>query len=547
MIVGKEMKHSKQFKVSNRIPCKREAVVQLEGSTSFTGSPIAVVDIGCTFLRLIIAEKRKDGTCAILEQVVQSVPIGKDILSFKEISQDTLEHCVTILHDFHRLLSEYRIKAETVHAVAIAVLRQAENCDVFIDRLTIASGISFQVLEIGQTAYYYHLALRMIPKNKGLLENDSIAVLEIGGLTCSLLYRYQGEIQYAQTYNVGALRIRQQLESLRLGNRHLLDIVEGRIREMSENLKQNIKSKKTKFIFLGRVLRFAIPHLHTTGDVNVEASRIVWIQVSKVEALIKDVKGQSVAECASCWKIPYAEAELIAPTLMLVLLMAKALKCKALFIGNLSSSDGLVIEAADNPEREALMLRHIIRIARETGEKYGCDVKHAEMVMENAVSIFDILKKEHVCTPKHRMMLQVAALLHDIGMFINARGHHKHSNYLIRNTEFIGLSQDDITIIALIARYHRKSPPRLTHPEFASLTREQRLIVCKLAAILRVADALDRIHDQNLGKLTFKLMERELRCIPSRGVHVHAEQIALGEKGDLFKLMYGRCCVIKGV
>ena len=203
---------------------------KIETSDSTTAvHPIAVVDIGCTFLRLIIAEKRKDGRCAVLEQVVQSVPIGKDILSSKKISQDTLEHCVSILHDFHRLLCEYRIQAETVHAVAIAALRQAENCDVFLNRLTIASGISFQLLEIGQTAYYYHLALRMIPSNKGLLENDSIAVLEIGGLTCSLLYRDQGEIQYAQTYNIGALRIRQQLESLHLGNRYLGDIVEGRM------------------------------------------------------------------------------------------------------------------------------------------------------------------------------------------------------------------------------------------------------------------------------------------------------------------------------
>jgi exopolyphosphatase / guanosine-5'-triphosphate,3'-diphosphate pyrophosphatase len=509
-------------------------------------SPIAVIDIGCTFLRLIIAEKRKEGLCTILEQVIQSVPIGKDILSAKEVSQETLEHCVSILRDFQRLLGEYRISLKAVHAVVIAAMRQAENCDVFLDRLTIASGVSFQLLDIGQAAYYYHLALRMIPSNKSISETDSIAVLEIGGLTCSVLYRDQGEIQYAQTYNIGTLRIRQQLESLRLGNRHLVDIVQGRARETIENLKQNIQSKKTKFIFLGRVLRLAVAHLHKTGESKVEAARIVSIQVPKIEALVKEVRNQSVDELASGWKIPYADAELIAPTLLLFLLMVKALKCEHVFIGNLSSSDGLLIEAADNPEREALMLRHIIRIARETGEKYACDVKHAETVMDYAIALFDVLQKEHACTPKHRMMLQVSALLHDIGMFINARGHHKHSNYLIRNTEFIGLSQEDITVIALIARYHRKSPPRLTHPEFAALPREQRLVICKLSAILRVADALDRVHDQNLGNLKFKLAERELTCIPVRGKTVHAEQIALGEKGDLFKLMYGRTCVIKG-
>jgi len=508
--------------------------------------PIAVIDIGCTFLRLIIAEKGKNGVCTILEQVVQSVPIGKDILSSKEISQDTLEQCVASLHDFYHLLAEYRIPLKAVHAVVIAALRQAENCDVFIDRLTIASGIPFQLLEIGQTAYYYHLALRMIPSSKELRETDSIAVLELGGLTCSLLYRDQGEIQVAQTYNIGSLRIRQQLEALRLNNQHLVDLVESRTREMIGNLKQNIKSKNTKFIFLGRALRCAIPHLHKTGESKVETSRIVKIQVSKVEALVKAIKLQSVDELASNWKIPYADAELVAPALMLASFIAQGLKSKEIFIGNLSSSDGLVIEAADNPEREALMLRHIIRIAKETGEKYNCDQRHAEKVMEYALSLFDCLQKEHRCTPKHRIMLQVAALLHDSGMFINARGHHKHSHYLIRNTEFIGLSQDDISIIALIARYHRKSPPRLNQPEYATLLREQRLVVCKLAAFLRVADALDRVHDQKLGTLTFNLTKLELRCRPSLATQSEAERIALGEKGDLFKLMYGRSCVIQG-
>lgn len=508
--------------------------------------PIAVMDIGCTFLRLVIAEQKNDGTCSVLEQVVQSAPLGKDILLTKTISQETLERCVAILHDFSRLLKEYGIETTRVHAVGMAALRQAENCDVFMDRLAMTTGITFNVLETGQTAYYYHLALRMIPKNKGFSENDSIAVIEIGGLTSSLLYRYQGEIQYAQTYNIGSLRVRQQLEALRLGDQHISDIIESRARETIENLKQNIIRKETKYIFLGRVLRFAIPYLHKTGDRKVEACRIVSIPVSKVRALIKEVRQYSVDELASRWKMPYAEAELMLPSLMFTYLLAEALKCENVFLGNLSSSDGLVIEAANDPEREALMLRHVVRIARETGERYSFDTKHAETVMLGSLAIFDMLQNDHRCSPKHRMMLQIAALLHDVGMFVNARGHHKHSHYIIRNTDFIGLSQEDIAIIALIARYHRKSPPRMTHPEFATLPREQRLVVCKLSAILRVADALDRVHDQNLGKLKFKLLERELRCIPSKGTQVHAERIALGEKGDLFKMMYGRSCVIQG-
>jgi exopolyphosphatase/guanosine-5'-triphosphate,3'-diphosphate pyrophosphatase len=511
--------------------------------------PVAVVDIGSTFLRLTIAERRGKKGIHVLERAVQSVAIGRDVVESRRVANTTIEQCVQILVSFRELLQEYAIPPESVKAVASSAVRQAENSDTFLDRLSIASRISFRMLDPGQIGYYYHLAFRAIPDRQAGWEKGGVAVMEIGGLTCGLLYRKEGEIRFAQTYNVGSLRIRQQMESAGLGLKQLDEQVEGRTRELAIHLRQNIgEDEPLKLLLMGREMRFAAARLRSkVATASTAVSGITKISVSELGRLMRQLTHESVEEVVRSWQISYPDAEILAPTLCMALSMARALGLKDVYVSNLSFSDGLMVEAVDGSAWTTTMMRHVVRIARETGEKYLYDARHATQVCDIVLTLFDLLKAEHYCTERHRLLLEVAALLHDIGVFVNARGHHKHSLYLIRNTEFIGLSLAETNLIALVARYHRKSMPQLSHPEYAMLPHEDRLIVCKLAALLRVADALDRVHDQSLGRLRFELEPDALVCIPDKRVATSAEQVALGEKGDLFELIYGRRCYVRSL
>jgi exopolyphosphatase / guanosine-5'-triphosphate,3'-diphosphate pyrophosphatase len=510
-------------------------------------NPVAVVDIGATFLRLTIAEKRADKGICVLERAEQSVALGRNVVKSRRIDNATIEQCVLILRSFGRLLLEFGIPPESVKAVASAAVQLAENSDAFLDRLSIASRISFRMLDPGQVGYYYHLAFRAIPDRKAVWEKGGVAVMEIGGLTCGLLYRRDGDILFSQTYNVGSLRIRQQMEASGLTPLQLDDMVEGWTREMALHLRQNVgQDDQARLLLMGRELRFAAAQLRAKpAPGSAAASAVTKLSVAELGRLALHVKNSSVEELTRSWQISYPDAEILGPTLCMALSMAQTLSLKDVYVSHLSFSDGLLVEAVDDPAWTTTLMRHIVRIARETGEKYLYDARHAAQVTDNALALFDLLRAEHDCTERHRLLLEVAALLHDIGVFVNARGHHKHSLYLIRNTEFIGLSLEETNLIAVIARYHRKTMPQLSHPEYAGLTQESRLVVSKLAAILRVADALDRVHDQSLGRLRFELESDALVCIPDRQVGTSAEQVALGEKGDLFERIYGRRCYVR--
>ena len=137
------------------------------------------------------------------------------------------------------------------------------------------------------------------------------------------------------------------------------------------------------------------------------------------------------------------------------------------------------------------------------------------------------------------LVLRVAATLHEVGMFISPREHHKHSLYILLHTEIFGLSTQDREMVALLARYHRRYNPEPSHPHFADLSRGERMTVLKLAALLRVADALDRSHSQRIKSIQLRPEGSRLSLLTQGVDDVTVEQIAINSKCDLFREIYG--------
>ena len=181
----------------------------------------------------------------------------------------------------------------------------------------------------------------------------------------------------------------------------------------------------------------------------------------------------------------------------------------------------------------------IVRSALSIAAKYQTDIAHVKHVQRLCMEVFDTLASEHKLGPRHRFLLTVSALLHDIGLFVNTQNHHKHSQYLIENCELFGLNRSDLGIVALIARYHRRTAPRLAHAAFAQLCREDRTIVSKLAAILRVADAMDHSHSQRIARTSYAIDDNRFVISVSGIDDVSIEQVALKNKGPMFEDVFG--------
>jgi exopolyphosphatase/guanosine-5'-triphosphate,3'-diphosphate pyrophosphatase len=210
-------------------------------------------------------------------------------------------------------------------------------------------------------------------------------------------------------------------------------------------------------------------------------------------------------------------------------------------VPHISTREGLLIDLAQgvNSELQEEFYSQITASAVNLGRKYHYDEAHHRHVADFCLLLFDALVQEHGMNRRERMMLEVAAVLHDIGMFIRSSGHHKHGQYIVAHSEIFGLHREELDVIANVVRYHRSDPPRESDIGYISLPPGNRILVLKMAAILRVADALDRGHSRQIKNFTIE-RKSETVILQSGGNHdLSLELLGLEEKADLFQDVFG--------
>jgi exopolyphosphatase/guanosine-5'-triphosphate,3'-diphosphate pyrophosphatase len=187
----------------------------------------------------------------------------------------------------------------------------------------------------------------------------------------------------------------------------------------------------------------------------------------------------------------------------------------------------------------------VLASAEAVGHKYRFDATHGRHVAFLAARLFDEFSNEHGLGERERLLLQVAGLLHDIGIYISLRAHHKHSQYILAASQIFGLSDEETAIISNVARYHRRGLPQRTHSPYAALDRQERLVVNKLSALLRVANALDAEHLQKVRNV--HLASRRDTWILEYDATGDAtmEEMAANARADMLAETFGRQVVIR--
>jgi len=258
-------------------------------------------------------------------------------------------------------------------------------------------------------------------------------------------------------------------------------------------------------------------------------------------AFAERIRHFTIDDCIRKLGISYSDAEGFIPGLLVLKLFLEQTGAAQVVVPLVSIREGYLIDLAlgVDPTLQEEFHSQIIASAVSLGSKYNYDEAHSQHVASLCMTLFDALTKEHGMNRRQRMMLETAAILHDIGTIIRASGHHRHGHYIVSNSEIFGLSRDELDIIANVVRYHRGDPPSELDIEYVSLPREERILVLKMASILRVADALDRGHSQKIKSLTVERRPSTI-ALHTEGVYdLSLELISIEEKSDLFEDVFG--------
>ena len=503
---------------------------------------MAVIDIGAIGIRILVAEVQPSGDFRVVDRAERPVGLGRDVFTSGTISREAMTQSLEILRRFREMLDGWKISRRNVKVVATSALREARNRDTFVDRVELRTGLKISIIEGVEANRLTYIAVRhALADQQGLARSNSM-IIEVGGGSTEIMLLEHGHMVAAHSLAVGTVRMEPQLKNVFGSADQLLQFLEENVRTTTEILNSEMQLRNVRSFFaVGGDARLAAQQVgETTGEHTSVISREAF------EAFCDRIQSLSVEGCVRELGIPYADAESLIPALLINRMLLKETAATRIVVPDVSIRDGVLLSLAQGPDPELQreFNEQVVASALSLGRKYRFDERHARHVTRLALRLFDELQAEHGLDPFHRLLLRVAALLHDIGVFIAATGHHKHGQYLVASSEIFGLDRDDIAVISNVVRYHRKSMPTPTHVSYVSLPRSRRIVVLKLAAILRVADALDRGHKQRVRRFEIEKREDELVLHCEARGDTSVERFGIALKADMFEEVFGMKVVL---
>lgn len=507
-----------------------------------SGNFLAAIDIGASAIRMDIAEVRSEGSLHLLDTLKKGVQLGKDAFTEGALSEESIRAACGALRDFKKVMDSYGVAR--YRAVATSAVRESSNSDTFLDRVLLSTGLDVDIIDGSEENRLTYAAVMESIQGVSGLENGDALLVEVGGGSTDVTLLRAGEPLHSGTFPLGSIRLREEMSRSSGTYEQQMRLLKRQINNQLANIRRSIPIKDaTQYIAVGGDVRLAARIIQG----SVADGGTVTVNREKFAEFVDGIMRLSPDALVQKFAVSYLDAESMAPALFAYYVLLKDTQAQDVLISRASIRAGILQDLAPQEKGKGRrkLAQQILSAARSLGRKYQYDENHAERVRELCEMIFDELRTEHGLDDMHRVYLQVAALLHDVGLFVNARGHHKHSQYLIATSDLFGLRTHELDIIANVSRYHRRSLPQRTHTAFMSLDRYERVVVSKLAAILRVANALDRGHLQKVTDMKIMREGDQVVVLAQNVSDLTMERVALANRSDLFNEVFGKKIILR--
>ena len=453
---------------------------------------LAAVDIGTNSVHLVVA--RVDGEhIEVIEREREMVRLGSSAGDMKELMPDAIDRGVAALGRFRKVAA---VRNAGVRAVATSAVREASNRAEFIDRAREEAGVEVEVISGFEEARLIHLGvLAAVPSF-----DDQLLAFDIGGGSTEVVVGHGADILYTRSLKLGSIRLTlryfaddkvssKALKACREDIRATLSPAVRQARRLGFDLAV-ASSGTAGAVFQMVAAGHEGPIPRTVGNLTITRDEIA----SVVKALAKAPNARARA------KVPGLDprrADIILAGALILEQVVEAMGIEELTFSDYALREGVLLDTwrrrhggslhqLSDLRRRSVM--HVVDLMDE-------DPQHSAQVSRLALQLFDATAERHGLGDAERELLEAGALLANVGLFVSHSGHHKHSYYVIRNSEHLtGFTDREVELIAQVARYHRKSAPRKKHPEFALLGADDQERVRTLAGLLRVAVGLDRNH-----------------------------------------------------
>ncbi|OCL28053.1 hypothetical protein U472_02310 [Orenia metallireducens] len=494
----------------------------------------AVIYIGSSALYLKIGEKRNK-KMKVLESLEYPLSLGHDTFKRDKISFEKVDETCRVLKGFLKLINEYRI--DNIKTVATTAIRESKNRDHILDQIKVKTGLQVEVLDDSEEKIYIYKGMCKKLEEIGLNEQQALmCYIGTGRLGVSLYS--QSNIKYNQNIRIGSLKLSEILGKIQEKTDKFYIVLEEYLRSFTYMLQKNFPLMNiSNFVVSGKEIEM----IADLCEVEME-KELCYIPKDKFDSLYDKIKDKTPTQLLNMYNLSPEKSEILLPAMAIyktVFNFTQAEKIIAPFVFLLDVLLYDILYSEESQKWSNIFVENTIISAQSIGKKYYYNQKHAKVVTEFTMKIFDGVKAIHGLGDRERLLLQIAAILHDVGKYISLKRHYYHSYDIIRASSILGLNNKELEIVANIARYHSKKLPNNSDTSYRKLSTEDKVLVAKLAAILQLGDSLDRSHIKKFEDLKVNLKNKKLEIIGYSNENTLLEAWTFEQKSELFKEVFG--------
>lgn len=493
---------------------------------------IAAIDVGSNAMRMVLGQVDDAWRVKTVENIRLPVRLGMDVFSRGVLAKKTIKQTEEAFLRFRHVADTYGV--ERMRAVATSAAREAANRDLLVDRIARTSGIELEVISGEEEARLIHLAVADTLK----LKNKRTMLIDIGGGSIEVTISNGQNILSTDSYNLGTVRLLEKLDNKRETRQPFARLVREYAESARFRIDRMIGGEKIKVCAgtggnveeLGR-LRKKLFKEDSDG----------LITLAELEKLIERISRLSYEQRIQKLKLRPDRADVILPASIVLHMIASEAGVRQISIPNVGLKDGILLEIAEDLSRSPHPHRweQSWESALQLGRKYQFDENHALLIAKLARRLFEQARSLHDLEEDELLVLETAALLHDIGHYINAVDHEKHGHYILRATRLIGLSTREQNMVASLVLHHRKGSLSEDDEDIKSLPQKDRPVVNKLSALLRLADSVDVSHANSSADIVLKETKSGWRIQLTGREDQMLANWALEKRKSLFEEVFG--------
>jgi exopolyphosphatase / guanosine-5'-triphosphate,3'-diphosphate pyrophosphatase len=494
---------------------------------------LSAIDAGSNAIRLVIARATSPRQIQILETERAAVRLGHNAFTERLLDDETIARAVRAFRHFRERMDHYQVTA--YRAVATSAAREVRNGRKLMERIRRKSGIKLEVISSAEearlvcSAVHWVLGGRVEPR----------LIFDLGGGSLELNFFERGLLTRRIALPLGTIRVMETF-----GLEGAID--EDQARRLAHHVLALLRSALPSPPNLARAIAVGCG-----GNAEALVRLAAGPPVAKTPAinvrLLRDqmwrILGLDIPSRMRAFRVRKDRAEVMGIAAIIIHTVARWLELRSILVPGVGVREGLLLdlvaeqysgEAPSDEQRDRA--ERLLAGVRWFARRHNTDWRHAEQVAQLALSLFDQMRPLHEMGAEMRLVLEMGALLHDIGHFVSRKAHHRHGEYLVRWGEIAGLGSWRREMVAALIRYHNcKSEPQVGHACYAALDNQKRRQLRLLTSFLRIAEKLESEHAQRISGVDVQIAGRRAIFLIGTTEGTRLDLTGLGRKADLFE------------